>query len=194
MIKMTNLLVALFSLAVLSGCITARPLRSQREVDAMHEARIRSANPNMRRDGRDSAIARGLGNLFGMNDNVGMAGLGDCPPQGVAMLDRPVRGCDAGALLVMVKNQTEYTMRVYIDGEQLSVNGETVYEGIPPRSNAWVFLEETGMHTISGEAFAPRGMGWTKVDEFDTHAVWNHPRGADNFHVFHIDRNLLRRY
>jgi hypothetical protein len=125
----------------------------------------------------------------------GYGGYGDCPDQGVAMLDRPVFRCDAGNLLVMFKNQeTGLTWRIYLDGEELSVNGETVYEGIPPRANAWVLLDAPGYHSVSGEAYVLRGNQWVKVGEFDTHAVWNRPNGADNFHIFHLNQALLDRY
>lgn len=171
-----QVMMAAVLMTSLSAC--AHTLRSETDAYAAYAADARTHRHN---------IQRGY--------VAGTGGWGDCPDQGVAMLDRPIYGCDAGNLLVMFKNQEQgMTWRIELDGEELSVNGETVYEGIPPRANAWVLLDEPGMHSVSGEAFVLRGNRWVKVGEFDTHAVWNTPRGANNFHVFHLNRRLLDRY
>jgi hypothetical protein len=113
------------------------------------------------------------------------------PPPGVAMLDSAIPGCSEH-LLVQFRNETDASWIVYVDGEELSVNGETTYEAIPPRSHAFVCLDFPGRHSVSGEAYDTRYGEWAKVGEFDTHAIWDYPRGANRFHTFYLSRAKLR--
>lgn len=172
---MRQFILAAVLMTSLSAC--AHTLRSETDAYAAYAADARMHRHN---------IQRGY--------VAGTGGFGDCPDQGVMMLDRPIYGCDAGNLLVMFKNQeSAVTWRIEIDGEELSVNGETVYEGVPPRANGWVLLDEPGMHSVSGEAYVLRGNRWVLLGSFDRTLYAGRPQGADNFHTFSLRTSLLGR-
>lgn len=79
------------------------------------------------------------------------------PPQNWGWIHTPPMGCDRGPNSLAIANDTDYYMRIIIDGEDLLARGaHGTFPELPPRTVAYVCLAHTGVHSIAGVAYTLR--------------------------------------
>lgn len=79
------------------------------------------------------------------------------PPQNWGWIHTPPMGCDRGPNSLAIANDTDYYMRIIIDGEDLLARGAYgTFPELPPRTVAYVCLAHTGVHSIAGVAYTLR--------------------------------------
>lgn len=79
------------------------------------------------------------------------------PPQNWGWLHTPPMGCDRGPNSLALQNNTDFYVRVVVDGEGLMVRGASgVFPELPPRTTVYVCLSHTGIHSIAGVAYTLR--------------------------------------
>lgn len=116
-------------------------------------------------------------------------------PQSVAALYSPVPGCPR-ALLVNIKNRTDYYLQLFLDGQELMVAGSAGgLPHVPPGENVFVCLSRVGSHGLSGVAYANRYGQLVESHRFTRPvAVKGDPRGAGPYHNLRITEGMMRRY
>ncbi|HSD12702.1 MAG TPA: hypothetical protein VLC10_04035 [Patescibacteria group bacterium] len=118
------------------------------------------------------------------------------PPQNWAWLHTPPYGCERGPNALMIANDTEYFMRIVLDGEDLIVRGAAgVFPEIPPHAAAYVCLAHLEEHTISGVAYTLRyGVAQEMPGpngRFNITRRYGAVVRASGRHELHINRGLL---
>lgn len=118
------------------------------------------------------------------------------PPQSWAWMHTPPLGCDSGPSSLMIANDTQYHMRVVLDGEDLQVRGAYgIMPTLPPGAAAYVCLAHTGAHTLSGVAFSVRYGQLQEVEgeygRFTYRGPLDGETQGNGSHQFHINRATL---
>lgn len=116
-------------------------------------------------------------------------------PQNIAALYTPVPGCSR-ALLVKIRNRTDYYLKLVLDGQELVVAGSAGgLPHVPPGESAYVCLSHIGSHGLSGVAYANRYGQLVESHRFTRPvAVSGNPRGAGPYHNLLITEGMMRRY
>ncbi|MEY4744627.1 MAG: hypothetical protein RL272_572 [Candidatus Parcubacteria bacterium] len=113
------------------------------------------------------------------------------PPQSWAWLYTPPMGCDRGPNSLAIANDTDYYVRVVLDGEDLQVRAANgMFPNLPPHTVAYVCLSHLGLHSVSGIAYTlrygvpqevPGNNG--RFDWHDTDFGGVHSSGRREFHI-----------
>ena len=117
--------------------------------------------------------------------------------QNEAWLHVPPDGCETGPFSLALINKTDLYISMTIDGADIVFldEGGYAYGELPPEMTAYLCLEETGTHSITGSAWALRYDELVPVEGDGGSFVWNADLGdsslASGRHELAIDRALL---
>ena len=191
---MKKFAVTLLVLSVF-GCATDARLREenarlQQELEAVRGISASSAAPI----GRGAAPRAGVGRMPMMMAPAPMG-----PPQSYGQMYRPIRGCEEGPLALEIVNQTEFYLKVFLDGQEVTVNGGGgVLPYLPPQTgggsapSVYVCLNEQGKHSINGIAFSCNIRGCQQSGKFSTSNNYGIVRGFARTHYLMVDKYMLR--
>lgn len=100
--------------------------------------------------------------------------------QSVAQLYYPPAGCEDGPLSVAIINRTQMYMEMTIDGEYIDfVDDYGSYAQLEPQATAFLCLENTGVHAITGQAYVERYGELRKVAGRDGDFTWTGSFGTE---------------
>jgi hypothetical protein len=120
----------------------------------------------------------------------------DGPGSNDAYLHVPPEGCETGPFSLSIANQTDLHLAVELDGVGIAFVDEAgSYDLLEPRATAFLCLEYTGDHAVSGQAYADRFGELVAVSPPDGDFIWEGTFGVavgpSGRHAFIIDQSLL---
>ncbi|KPJ84827.1 hypothetical protein AMJ57_05305 [Parcubacteria bacterium SG8_24] len=191
---MNKVLLSLATLALLAGCAGTKA-SGPSELDGLRQevARMRTENGALK--AKMAVLERGhpAGRRLAptMPPPAKPRPLG--PPQHWAWMHTPPQGCSSGILSLEIENFTGYYLKLFLDGEELTVRGaQGVLPHLPPRETVYVCLSGTGHHTFRGIAFQNRYGVLQEVKRFSFDRKFTRLWGARGRHKVLIDRYKIR--
>ena len=141
-------MTACAGLALMAGCATSLPTESE-EALQQQISQLRAENAQLRVNGttggQQDRNAQATGQAF-----VPVMS----PAVYAAQLYAPPAGCGKDYLRP-IKNNTDWFVQLFADGQPLSLAGATSgYPYLPPDTWAYVCFSTAGLHTVSGVAYS----------------------------------------